>query len=202
MLPLLSYVLEQLYQRDVIDQGGSTLTWAGYQALGGLKGAIAARAEAILADQPEPVRGALRQLLFSLVQVTRGESGGETVAARRTPLAALGEDTDVRRLAEAFLDPRARLLFAEDGEGGPVVRVAHEALLTEWTRARTLIADDAALLQIRRATEERFARARSATGDAGLLTGLDLDDARRLAREYRRRPGAGPCGLYRTVGPA
>jgi hypothetical protein len=184
VLPLLSYVLEQLYQTDVIDHQGSRLTWASYRALGGLKGAIAARAEAILADQPESVRGALRQVLFSLVQVTRGEGGGETIAARRTPLAGFGADSNARRLVDAFLDPRARLLFAEEGEGGPVVRVAHEALLTEWARARRLIADDAALLGIRRTTEERFARWRDSPGDQGLLTGLDLDDARRLARDY------------------
>ena len=196
VLPLLSYVLEQLYQSDVVQGQGASLTWATYRALGGLKGAIAARAEAILADQPPPVRAALRPVLFSLVQVTRGDSGGETIAARRTPLAGFGEDSDTRKLVDAFLDPHARLLFTEDGEGGPVVRVAHEALLTEWTRARDLIADDAALLRIRRTTEERFERRRALDGAApalgkqllgteeGLLTGLDLDDARRLARDY------------------
>jgi len=185
VLPLLSYVLEQLYQTDVIERGGQRLTWATYVGLGGLKGAIAARAEAILSAQPPEAQGALRQVLFSLVQVTRGESGGETLAARRTPLTAFEEDTPARNLVDAFLDPHARLLFAEQGDGAPVVRVAHEALLTEWSRARDLIAEDAIFLRIRRATEEHHARWRSiGESDDGLLSGIDLDDGRRLAGGY------------------
>ena len=53
-LPLLSYLLEQLYQADVVDGGTSMLTYASYDSLGGLRGSIAARAGAIFCLGKQP----------------------------------------------------------------------------------------------------------------------------------------------------
>jgi hypothetical protein len=208
VLPLLSYLLEQLYQTDAVEAHGSVLTYASYQDLGRLKGAIAARAETILANQPDEVRAALRSVLFSLVQTNTDASGATTMTARRAPLSAFKDVSPARTLIDAFLDPKARLLIAESGGDGPAtVRVAHEALLSEWTRARDCIADDAVLLAIRRTTEERYARwLEIGPGrrpwwafldpEQGVLTGADLGDARRLYDEYRVEL---PMGLVQYI---
>jgi len=209
VLPLLSYLLEQLYEADAVDAGGSVLTYATYAKLGGLKGAIAARAETILGAQTDEVKAALRSMLFSLVQTSADSAGNVTMTARRAPLATFVPGTPVRTLVDAFLDPSARLLVADQAsEGGPVVRVAHEALLTEWRRAKDCIGDDAVLLAIRRTTEERYARwtaiAPSRAGpldrvlaaEPGLLSGVDLDEARRLDREFR---GDLPAGIVQYI---
>jgi hypothetical protein len=198
VLPLLSYLLEQLYQADAIDAGGSVLTYASYQALGGLRGAIAARADSILAAQPVEVRAALRRVLFSLVQVNADAGGATTVTARRSPLLGFDASGPARALVDAFLDPKARLLVVDSDSGGSAsVRVAHEALLTQWARARDCIAEDAVLLRIRRTTEQRYARWLEVkaqgvrtwwpafSAEHCLLANADLSDALRLLEQHR-----------------
>jgi hypothetical protein len=209
VLPLLSYLLEQLYHADAVEAGGAVLTFASYWKLGRLKGSIAARAESILAGQTEEVRAALRSVLFALVQVNTDPGGATTVTARRAPLNIFPENGPARRLIDAFLAPTARLLVADqDGDGPPTVRVAHEALLSEWSRAREYMADDASLLAIRRRTEERYLRWQEIgpgrkqrwwavlDPEQGVLTGIDLGDARRLSEEYG---GELPVGLIEYV---
>ncbi len=211
-LPLLSYVLDQLYKKDAQGLGQSTLTYASYTELGGLKGAIATRAREVVDAQPPEVRDALRQVLFALVQVSVTGTGIERQVARSAPLADFPEGTPKRRLVDALLDPAARLLVADDSSGTATVRLAHEALLTEWQAARDELEKSSAALRIRRTLEERYARWQklktasegSGSGDGaarrrsvfavirerfgrerGLLTDLDLNDGRYLLREHR-----------------
>ena len=211
-LPLLSYLLDQLYRRDVLEAGGHTLTYASYNKLGGLKGAIATQADAVVAAQPPEVRAALRQVLFALVQLSAAEGSVERAVARRAPLADFPEGTPKRRMIEALLDPSARLVVADAAESkGASARLAHEALISEWQTAREFVAGNAEALKTRRILEERYlrwralasgsaaatARARSRLGslfvrlratrnepEHGLLADVDLNDARRLLRDY------------------
>lgn len=208
-LPLLSYLLDQLYKKDVLEAGGSALTYATYHALGGLKGAIATRADAVLAAQPPEVRLALRQVLFALVQLGGSETGVDRPIARRAPLSEFPEGSAKRRLVEALLDPSARLLVADGGDRSATVRLAHETLISEWKTAGNYVAENADALRIRRTLEERHVRWRDLADEAketrsgigirsplarlrarfgpehGLLTDLDLTDAQRLLRDYR-----------------
>ncbi|MBV8495984.1 MAG: hypothetical protein JO361_04280, partial [Gammaproteobacteria bacterium] len=205
-LPLLSYLLDQLYRRDVEEAGGSTLTHASYNALGGLKGAIATRADAVVSAQPPEVREALRHVLFALVQMSVAEGSVERAVARRAPMTEFPEGTARRRLIETLLDPAARLVVADAAEGKAAsVRLAHEALLSEWQTARDYVMGNAEALKSRRTLEERYARWQSIVGqqadiasgrgmgslrsrfvhERGLLADVDLTDARRLLRDYR-----------------
>jgi WD40 repeat protein len=211
-LPLLSFLLDQLYQKDIQEAGGDTLDYASYSALGGLKGAIATRADAVIAAQPPDVQQALRPVLFALIQMSAGEGGVERAVARRALLAEFPEGSAKRRLIEALLDPSARLLVADAVERGEsTVRLAHEALISQWSTARNYVVGNAEALKTRRMLEERYARwqAISTTGDAlrhnpaagagaasglrrsrfgreqGLLTDVDLIDGRRLLQHYR-----------------
>jgi WD40 repeat protein/TPR repeat protein len=215
VLPLLSYLLDQLYQRDIKQGGGDTLTYGSYEALGGLKGAIAKRADAVLEALPQEVRQALRPVLFALVQTSAGESRIERAVARRAPLSDFPEGSPKHRLILALVDPGARLVVAETA-GGTVstVRLAHEALISEWQTAREYVAGNAEALKTRRTVEERFARwqalneselvAAGRSGrrfgsfalrrlfapEHGLLRDVDLSDARRLLRDYREELSA------------
>jgi len=197
-LPLLSYLLDQLYRKDIEEGGSDTLTYASYNALGGLKGAIATRADAVLAAQPPEVRAALRPVLFALVQMSATEGSVEHAVARRAPLFDFPEGSAKQQLIRALLDPAARLVVAEaTGASTATVRLAHEALISEWQAAREYVAANAEALKVRRRLEERCARWRSLSGDGqapkrslfslepGLLTDLDLTDAKRLLRDYR-----------------
>jgi len=92
-------------------------------------------------------------------------------------------------LVAAFVE--ARLLVAQaEGEGIGVVRVAHEALFSEWRRARETIDENAQLLKIKQRIEAALERARAidpavaAIPKGGLLTGFDLADALRLKAAF------------------
>jgi tetratricopeptide (TPR) repeat protein len=205
-LPLLSYVLDQLYRADVAEGHGHTLTYATYERLGRLVGAIATKAEAVLAGCAPEDRQALGSVLFSLVSIGAGEGDLERVVARRVPLATFPSATPHRRLVDSFLDPDARLLVTDaESSGIPMVRVAHEALISNWERARLYVESNAEALKIRRRVEERYrrwlalqhktlgeagsslgARLRTRFGrEPGLLSDVDIADGRRLLAGHR-----------------
>jgi WD40 repeat protein len=210
-LPLLSYLMDQLYRVDVLEAHGNVLTYATYEKLGRLEGAIATRAEAVLEACAPEDRTALGSVLFALVQMSTADGDIERAVSRRVPLANFPAGTPQRRLVEALLHPDARLVVSDADAGGhPTVRVAHEALITRWERARDFVAGNAQALKIRRRIEERYALWHGLDGrdsdsankneawrtafaawrarfghEAGLLSEIDLIDGQRLLREHR-----------------
>jgi hypothetical protein len=143
-LPLLSFVLDELYRRDVGEHGGDVLTYAGYEALGRLEGAIARHAETLVADWPSELKDALAPLLLALVEIDDVKGA---VAARVASRAALA-DPRQRELADRLV--AARLAVADDSVSGGALRLAHEALLTRWPTLAGLIAEHRDFLAARR----------------------------------------------------
>lgn len=178
-LPLLEFTLDQLWQRR---EAPGVLTFAAYEALGGLEGALAQRAEQEFAALPADVQSALPSLLRALVTI--GQGTRDTPTARPAPLARFPSGSAQRRLVDAFAAPHARLLVAESGEAQPRVRIAHEALLTHWPRASRQIAADRVDLQLRARLEQAAAlwRAASTQEEGGRLlsVGLPLSEAEDL----------------------
>ena len=139
-LALLGAALEDLYAAGA-ETGGLTLGQY-EQALGGLAGILARRAErgfAVLADEFGLERSAAddlaRRVFAELVNIDR-DSGEAT--RRRVPLSHWRHDADARALIEAFSrtprgrEDNVRLLVCGDETGGATVEVAHEALLRQW----------------------------------------------------------------------
>src|SRR5439155_15077714 len=89
-LPLLSFLLDQLWRRRTAE---GLLTFAAYEELGGLEGAVGRRAEEVFLDQPEAVRNGLVALLRALVTV-----GGGTATSRSAPLGQFPEGSPLRVL--------------------------------------------------------------------------------------------------------
>jgi formylglycine-generating enzyme required for sulfatase activity len=210
-LPLLSFLLDQLWQHRT-ETG--TLTFATYRELGGLEGALGRRAEEVFAAQSPEVQAALTVLLRALVTVGQGDN--VTVSSRAAPLAKFPEGTPARALISAFVDPKARLLLVDDdgGQAGrSYVRVAHEALLSHWPRAKAQIAADSRDLELLGRLENEAKRWHNAgkkhrdsltlPGGLPLAEALDLTkrwvndvpaavvefvrQSRRVARRRRRR---------------
>jgi tetratricopeptide (TPR) repeat protein len=186
-LPLLSFLLDQLWRRR--SERGE-LTFAAYRELDGLEGALGRRAREVFGDQPEEVQAALPRLLRALVTVGQGPRA--VIAARPCPLDNFPADGPERQLIAAFLAPEARLLVADEGEthgGGPRVRVAHEALLTHWDRARDWISERPADLQLEERLEAEATRwaAASEIDKPSLLRphGLPLVEAEDLLARHR-----------------
>jgi DNA-binding winged helix-turn-helix (wHTH) protein/tetratricopeptide (TPR) repeat protein len=173
-LPLLQHTLQALYERRSDD---GELRFEAYRGIGGLEGALAHRAEEVFATLPEAARRSLGRLFSQMVVM---QQDNDSVSARRVAWSALDDDT--RALAEAFV--RARLFVAELSDGLAGVRVAHEALLRQWPRARDWIQDNRRLLQakarMRRAAARWIEDGRSA--DQLLNPGRPLQDALEAAK--------------------
>jgi hypothetical protein len=128
MLPLVAFCLSDLYRRTAPLH---SLTLDAYRAMGGLRGAIAQRAEEILntidSIGPPDLDVTLQDVFRALVHI---DAAGK--AARQwTYLGDLmSKPTPIPHLVEALIN--GRLLVAEDAGGQAVVTLAHEALLHEW----------------------------------------------------------------------
>jgi tetratricopeptide (TPR) repeat protein len=129
-LPLLQFCLEALYQAQA-KRGDGLLTHADYDAIGGVEGALANRAEeTFLRLQPA------EQAEFSRVMraVTTADDN-ETFTRRWADRDELTRVPAAKAFVDAFLAPEARLLVVDrDLRGRVVVSVTHEALLTRWER--------------------------------------------------------------------
>jgi len=127
-LPLLSHALRQTWLR----REGRTLTVAGYQETGGIRGAVAQTAEQVYEELSAERRPVLRDMLLRLVSPT---PEGEPVR-NRMPRRLIGTDPEHEHLIERLVD--ARLVTSDDG----VVELAHEALARAWPRLRSWLDDD------------------------------------------------------------
>ncbi len=174
-LPLLQFALTELWDRA----DGERLTVAGYEAIGGVAGAVASLADAQYDELDGPDRESVRHLFGALV--TPGEGGPDT--RRRMARRDLGSDPAVDRLIERM--GRARLLaFDRD----PVTReqtveLAHEALLRTWPRLTRWIDEDRHRLRLHR----HLTAAASAWDGAGRDEG-DLYAGTRLAEAEEWTP--------------
>ncbi len=178
-LPLLEFALEGLWERRV----GDEIPWAAWQSLGGLRGALAKKADEVLAGCTGEAQKALVRGIFErLVQLGDGVADTRRYATR-AELESVGEG------AAAELDRwiGARLLSTD----GADIAVAHEALIREWETLRQWIAEDRETLTLRQ--EVRHAARRWVDGgklDDDLLRGARLRRAAELLGNTRLRLSA------------
>lgn len=127
-LPLLSHALRETWAH----REGRTLTVAGYQASGGIRGAVARSAEEIYEQVPEEQRPIVRELLLRLVAPS---VDGEPVR-NRMPRRLVVDDDQHSEVIEKLV--AARLVTSDDG----VLELAHESLVRAWPRFKQWLADD------------------------------------------------------------
>ncbi|GIL41645.1 transcriptional regulator [Rhodospirillales bacterium TMPK1] len=139
-LPLLQYTLQELYR---LRSNSRELTFAAYQSLGGIDGAIGRRAEAVLTGLPDAAQASLPHILSMIVTVGAQD---EAVRSHRAPWSLLKTD-DERRLVRTLVEQRLFVSFVFDRE--PVFGVAHEALLRQWPRVVAWIASHRQALHTR-----------------------------------------------------
>ncbi|MBX5455414.1 MAG: protein kinase [Thermogemmatispora sp.] len=128
-LPLLEFTLDQLFQQ----RRGSRLTRRAYEAIGGVRGALARHAETTYASLPsDRHRFLARQLFLRLVQPGREGQAPMRRQARQSEL-ALPDEQETRLMQETYeAFVAARLLTVERRAGEVMLEVSHEALLQEW----------------------------------------------------------------------
>ncbi|TDD70660.1 hypothetical protein E1262_08340 [Jiangella aurantiaca] len=135
-LPLLQYALTELFSARDDDQ----LTIAGYEATGGVVGALGRRAEALYSELAPSGQEVARQLFLRLVTVDEEAAGDTRRRVRQSELSSLAVDQPALELAVNQYGTFRLLSFDNDPvTRGPTVEVAHEALLREWPRLRDWI---------------------------------------------------------------
>lgn len=171
-LPMLSFVLDELYQEVA---PARELTFAAYDRVGGLEGAIAARAASVLAAQAERVQEAAPALIRSMVALASGRP-----AARTVPRREVATSDAASELLDALI--AARLVVTGEAAAAPTVRLAHEALLSRWPLAQTTIEESLEFLQARgRVASEAVRWLREARNPELLLPpGIRLAEAEAL----------------------
>ncbi len=118
-LPLLEYTLQELWRQRAPD---GTMTWAALQALGGVEGGLARKADSILQAQYIPERREdLRAVLLRLVQP--GEGAADTRRrVRLDDLATEGQPIEaVQTLLAPLVDARLLVITTAD-DGRPCAR--------------------------------------------------------------------------------
>lgn len=134
-LPLLQYTLSELWTR----RDGRRLTFAAYQDIGKLHGALEQRANAIYAAFSADERAICQRIFLRLTQL--GEGSDDT--KRRVPLEELlPADGDVVAVKKVLLQLAKERLLTTEGDpedNRAVVEVAHEALIHHWPRLREWI---------------------------------------------------------------
>ena len=124
-LPLLQFALAQLY--DARDAGRGLITVSALSRIGGVSGALARHADAVIARLRPAQRQIARRVLSGLV-TTQG------TRARRTAAELQCEDAEGREVLEALV--AGRLVVARETEQGSAYEVTHEALLANWQTLR------------------------------------------------------------------
>ena len=174
-LPLLQYCLQELYRQRSPE---GELSHKAYHDMGGLEGAIGARAEQVISELGTSQIAALPQLLSRLVLVAEDES---TVTSRRVPWSVLNRDDEVK-LVQALVDAH---LFVSDLHGGaPAFGIAHEALLRRWPRVVAWIDEHRQALQTRSRISAQAKRWQDSGRKRDMLlpSGTQANQARQLLK--------------------
>jgi WD40 repeat protein len=146
-LPLLEFALEGLWERRT----ERSIAWAAWRDLGGIRGAIAKRADEVLAAcAGERERRLARDLFGRLVLLGQGTADTRRYATR----------AELESIAPGEAGPEldrwieARLLTVDEDRIG----VAHEAVIREWGTLRRWIAEDREALLVRQEIGQDAAR--------------------------------------------
>lgn len=170
-LPLFQYVLTQLF----INRTSTVLTRSIYRRIGGLRGALAERAEETYHRLDESQRAAARQLFLRLVTVGEDEYESRRRAERAEIEGLVTDATAVRTALDVFDEARLVSLDRNPVSGHTTVEVAHEALLREWPRLRGWLDEIRDDLRLHRALTSEVAQWEASGRDPDyLLTGSRL----------------------------
>jgi WD40 repeat protein/serine/threonine protein kinase len=153
-LPLMQYALTELFER----RSGRFLTIQAYRDIGGVSGALARRADDLLAEMSENDQQLAQQVFLRLVSINEGAEDTRRRVKLTELLSLEGNEADIQRITDQFGKYRL-LTFDHDHETRtPTVEVAHEALIRQWRHLRGWIDDNRENLRIQRrlsaATEE------------------------------------------------
>ena len=175
-LPLLEYCLHQLYLHR--DEKKQLLTFAAYEAIKKLEGAIGTQAEAVYERLGPTTQSEFDFVMRRVTMVPLAEQ--DKFTRRWADYDQLTAKPATKAFVEAYTGPRARLFVISEGvPGHAVVSVTHEALLRHWPKLKDWLEKNRKYLRVSAevSLEARLWRERGTKSDE-LLSGGKLTRAR------------------------
>jgi serine/threonine protein kinase len=181
-LPLLQFAATKLWEARDTDR--RLLTEKSYHALGGIVGALASHADAVVNALPAQAQALARAIFVQLVtpERTRAIASIEELCERAEVPA------EVERIVHHLVEARLLVVQRSDSAANATVEIVHEALIQGWPTLGGWLEesqeDRAYLEQIRTAARQWDAKGRP----SGLLwRGEAADEASRWQRRHRGR---------------
>lgn len=176
-LPLLSHALLETWKR----RENSKLTFAGYQAAGGVRGAIAKTAETVYKQLLDPTQQEIARHIF--LQLTEPGEGTQDTRRRAMMEELIPQSADepaIQAVLKTLSD--ARLIINDEG----ATEVSHEALIREWPTLRKWLDESRDGLRIHRNLREAAEDWQKLKQDRGALyRGARLAQAQEWLKEHR-----------------
>ena len=173
-LPLLQHTLLELWNR----RAGGMLTIEAYRESGGIRGAIAQRADTIYNNFDENEQEIVSRIMLRLTELNEGNEPTRRRAERAELIFRQEDEEAVESVLSTMAD--ARLITI----GGETVEVAHEALIREWPRLQTWLDENREGLRLSRHLAAASKEWESLDRDAGeLYRGARLQAASEWAME-------------------
>jgi hypothetical protein len=146
-LALVEYALKQLFER----RNGREFTVEAYEAIGGVVGAIATKANDVLSGSDEEVRSAFDTVFAELVHLERERPP----TRRRAAVSTFSSNQAAQKLIDALAGQECRVLVTSGTGQEAIVEVAHEKLFTAWPKLKQWVDESGeALREIEHAEEE------------------------------------------------
>jgi eukaryotic-like serine/threonine-protein kinase len=183
-LPLLQFALERLFEERREADGEIRLTFAAYNGMHGLDGAINDTAESALRALGKAEIAALPRLLrFLAVPVhDRGTAtaGTNELTVNVVPRAVAVRDPATERLVQALID--ARIIVSDDAEIG----ISHQRVFESWTRVREIVAQHREFFRIREDVAGQYRRwvENKRPKELLLAKGVPLAEAQKIVKDY------------------
>jgi tetratricopeptide (TPR) repeat protein len=169
-LPLLEFTLDELYRR-ARERGDTVLSYADYEALGGLDGAIKEAAENAVKEMGAADLATVRDVLRQMVRLDDGKC-----LKRRVPLEWFRDDSAQWEAVSKLINVRLLTSNKTGDSQTAMVEPVHETLLRSWQRLARWIEEDAEVLTLRARMEKRANDWREARNSMGYLLSSEKEE--------------------------
>lgn len=184
-LPLLQYTLNLVWETEVKnhDIGDRTLNISTYRQLGGVWGALHQRVENIYKNLTKEEQTCVQRIFLRLVEIGGDEeSGTEWKPLRRRAIRFEFSDPLEQKVLTQLIDQNLLVSDRQPHSEVSTVEIAHEALLTSWTRLNEWIGENRNSIALRNRLNEDVANWQKTKADDELWSGSRLEQALELRR--------------------
>jgi WD40 repeat protein len=132
VLPLLQHALLELFHR----RDGNLLTLEAYNEIGGVKGALAHRADGVINELTAEQQQIARRIFMRLVQPGEGSADTRRRAGFEEVITVAGDSRKVEEVVKILADANLIITGRNPETDQVMLDVSHEALIREWPLLR------------------------------------------------------------------